>query len=189
MAIKEDYRIRKTKRALASALFVLLSEKSLDDITVMELCDRAEIRRTTFYKHYRDKYDYIASFSRMLRAKFDAIYNVDSVGISVDYFSEYAKQMILFIAQHEKFVDNIFESSAFPAVLSALSAQNYADTYRNLETYIAGGGVVHNSPDVIACVAVGGVSGAIQMWLESGRKRPAEELAEELAELIRKLFV
>jgi hypothetical protein len=36
---------------------------------------------------------------------------------------------------------------------------------------------------------VGGVSGAIQMWLESGRKRPAEELGEELAELIRKLFV
>lgn len=189
MAEREDYRIRKTKRALASALFVLLSEKSIDDITVIELCECAGIRRTTFYKHYRDKYDYIASFGRMMRAKFDALYKVEEEGVSVDYFAEYAKQMILFIAQHEKLVDNIFESSAFPAVLSALSAQNYVDTYESLKRYVNAGGVLHNSPDVIACVAVGGVSGAIQMWLESGRERPANELAEELAELIRKLFI
>ena len=189
MAVKEDYRIRKTKRALASALFTLLSEKSIDDITVIELCECAGIRRTTFYKHYRDKYDYIGSFAGMLRAKFDALYKIDEVGVSVDYFTEYAKQMILFIAQHEKLVDNIFHSTAFPAVLSALSARNYADTHESLEKYISGGGVIHGSPEVVACVAVGGVSGAIQMWLESGKTISAEKLADEVSKLITKLFV
>ena len=55
MARKEDLRVRKTKKAIAEAFMALLEEKNYDEITVNELCDRAGVRRTTFYKHYKDK--------------------------------------------------------------------------------------------------------------------------------------
>ncbi|MFR7670084.1 MAG: hypothetical protein ACLU0O_04550 [Collinsella sp.] len=35
---------------------------SFEDLTVAMLCDRAMIRRTTFYKHFRDKNDYFAFY-------------------------------------------------------------------------------------------------------------------------------
>lgn len=54
---KEDLRIKRTKNLLVKALFELLAEKSIDKISVLDICDRAAVHRTTFYKHYEDKYD------------------------------------------------------------------------------------------------------------------------------------
>ncbi len=48
----ENQRIRLTKRMLKEALARLLDQKSIDKITVYELCSEAEINRTTFYKYY-----------------------------------------------------------------------------------------------------------------------------------------
>jgi AcrR family transcriptional regulator len=55
-----DLRIQKTRKALTGALYDLLCEKSLDDITVTELCNRAVIRKATFYKHFGDKTELLA---------------------------------------------------------------------------------------------------------------------------------
>lgn len=55
MEEKVDFRVKKTRKALLQALRALLSEKSFDDITVTELCERAEIRRVTFYSHFGGK--------------------------------------------------------------------------------------------------------------------------------------
>lgn len=53
----EDRRIRKTKKALRQSLSVLLAEKSIQEITVKELTNLADIHRGTFYFHYKDVYD------------------------------------------------------------------------------------------------------------------------------------
>ncbi|MDR1116954.1 MAG: TetR/AcrR family transcriptional regulator C-terminal domain-containing protein [Oscillospiraceae bacterium] len=45
-------RIEKTKQELIKALYNLLAEKSIKNITVSELCKKAKINRTTFYKYY-----------------------------------------------------------------------------------------------------------------------------------------
>ena len=57
-----DLRIKKTYRALFDAFTELLEEHRFEDLTVAMLCDRAMIRRTTFYKHFRDKNDYFAFY-------------------------------------------------------------------------------------------------------------------------------
>lgn len=51
---KEDRRIRRTKRKLQEALFLTLSQKPLEKITVKELCERAGITRATFYVYFED---------------------------------------------------------------------------------------------------------------------------------------
>ena len=64
MEQKMDLRIRKTYKALKDTFLELLSEKKFEDITVNELCERAMVRRATFYKHFADKYDFFAFFIR-----------------------------------------------------------------------------------------------------------------------------
>lgn len=54
---KNDRRVRKTQRALQSALAELMIEKDLKNITVQELVDKADVHRATFYTHYHDVYD------------------------------------------------------------------------------------------------------------------------------------
>ena len=46
---------------LKSALMEVLQTKKIDDITVQELLDRADVSRPTFYRHYCDKYDLLAA--------------------------------------------------------------------------------------------------------------------------------
>ena len=52
-----DLRIEKTRRAIKSAFLALLTVKKLEQITVKELCQSAQISKGTFYLHYHDLYD------------------------------------------------------------------------------------------------------------------------------------
>jgi AcrR family transcriptional regulator len=54
---KMDRRVSRTRSALRRALLGLLDEKSYQEITVEEITARADVSRTTFYLHYKDKED------------------------------------------------------------------------------------------------------------------------------------
>ena len=55
--IKEDRRVRKTKKALREGLSELLTQKSIQEITVKELTEKVDIHRSTFYINFTDIYD------------------------------------------------------------------------------------------------------------------------------------
>jgi AcrR family transcriptional regulator len=48
-----DKRVLKTRSAIFNAVFDLSTEKDLEKITVIELCERAGINKSTFYLHYK----------------------------------------------------------------------------------------------------------------------------------------
>ena len=52
-----DKRIEKTKRSIVNAFLELRSRKAIEKITVKELCEKAEINKSTFYTHFKDIYD------------------------------------------------------------------------------------------------------------------------------------
>lgn len=52
-----DRRVRRTRELLRGALLSLIQEKGYDRITVQDILDRADVGRSTFYAHYRDKDD------------------------------------------------------------------------------------------------------------------------------------
>lgn len=54
-----DRRIRKTQTALKDAVLALASERDLDEITVQDIVDRADVSRATFYVHYGSKEDLV----------------------------------------------------------------------------------------------------------------------------------
>jgi AcrR family transcriptional regulator len=56
-----DRRTSRTRRALRKALIELIMEKRYDAITVQNVIDRADVGRSTFYAHFRDKEDLFLS--------------------------------------------------------------------------------------------------------------------------------
>lgn len=58
---KGDRRANRTRRSLSEALIALIREKRWDTITVQHVIDRANVGRSTFYAHYRDKEDLLRS--------------------------------------------------------------------------------------------------------------------------------
>lgn len=108
-----DLRTKKTKKLLREALKTLLRYKSLDDITVKEICEHASINRVTFYDHYFNKeelhneiiskveYDIIKEFK-----KDNSIYYLDKnyrkiLQKLVDYFDNNRKRFNAFLSNQQ----------------------------------------------------------------------------------------
>ena len=49
-----DRRVKYTKMVLRNALIKLLETKPISRITIKEICEEADINRTTYYAHYTD---------------------------------------------------------------------------------------------------------------------------------------
>ena len=50
----------RTKLWIADKMKDLMKTKSIEQIRITEICDLAEIERSTFYYHFKDKYDLVA---------------------------------------------------------------------------------------------------------------------------------
>lgn len=63
-----DRRTQRTRHTLSHALVALIQKKRYDAITVQDICEQANVGRSTFYAHYHDKDDLLASnFSEMMK--------------------------------------------------------------------------------------------------------------------------
>lgn len=64
---RDDRRVCRTRRSLSRALVELMMEKRYTAITVQDVIDRADVGRSTFYAHYRDKEDlFLSQWKRLL---------------------------------------------------------------------------------------------------------------------------
>lgn len=58
----EDLRVQRTRKLLQKALLDLTVEKGFAAITVRDITERAMVNRSTFYRHYLDKYDLLEQY-------------------------------------------------------------------------------------------------------------------------------
>lgn len=72
---KPDRRIQRTQSLLREALVALILEKGYTQITVQDILDRANLGRSTFYAHYRDKDDLLLSGFGDMMADFERKYS------------------------------------------------------------------------------------------------------------------
>ena len=79
-----DKRIINTKNKLTNTLLDLISEKKIKEITVLELCKKAHINRTTFYKYYTDIDDLVLKYEETLLEKLEN--NVNEIKRNYKYF-------------------------------------------------------------------------------------------------------
>lgn len=176
--MKNDPRVRYTEMIIKKAFLELLQQKPMNKITVREICDKAEINRSTFYKHYLDCYNL------MDKLKEEALLQFDTLMAGTE--------------GHE----------VMPAVLSILKAIQSNQVLRSLITQDRGNGefthqIVRScfryldlhlpvSPErgwgerqkkMGYAFLTGGVSSVIQYWIQSGCKEPSEQIAAAIMEL------
>jgi AcrR family transcriptional regulator len=193
---KTDRRIHRTKRMLKEALFALILEKGYDGVTVEDITQKADLGRTTFYLHYRDKED-------LLLKSIDAIAD-DLIGqIShTNLFSGEVDPIISFIEMQKlNPVSLVFQHAAenaslYQIILRGGSATTAAGRFREIiRTAAKAFFGVHlkqtgsvNQPeiplDVLANYYAGSLLSLVTWWLENGMPYPPEQMAS----IFRQLF-
>lgn len=82
---------KRTKRIIIIAFQDLLYTHMLDSITVNDICEKAMIHRSSFYRYFEDKYDLLNEFTDYLGILF------------LDYLKEHSNKPF-----HDCFVDFIY---------------------------------------------------------------------------------
>ena len=77
----QDRRIVRTEQALRTALIALTEERGLEGFTVNDLCERADINRSTFYNHFHDKDELLRALEAEVMADLEA-YRAKLSGVS-----------------------------------------------------------------------------------------------------------
>ena len=176
-----DRRVRKTKIALTDALMALLSEKSLKDITVIELTQKADVNRATFYLHYNGIYDMVDKLKREIAEFLSALITDHFPEISVGdpypamlelyrYFSENKSLYSLVFGENGdlSFVDtmtDVIRSRYFDVVAAAQDSGYTLSTDEHIVGFYQ-----YN-------FVAAGVASMIKHWLEVDRAETPEEMA------------
>lgn len=129
-----DRRIRRTRTAVFNAVLDLMVEKDTSKITVLELCKRADINKSTFYLHYKSMEDCLQSCFQIImngiidiskKIKYDEIKHnpqiavdklLDEVERNIDYLSKFKSSSICAPAikmLKENLVSSISQSNGF----------------------------------------------------------------------------
>ncbi|MCI9368668.1 MAG: TetR/AcrR family transcriptional regulator [Oscillospiraceae bacterium] len=190
MEQKLDLRIQKTYLALSGALLEAMGEKPFEDIRVNELCDRAMVRKSTFYKHFGDKYELLAFVVRQGLRRFDAQIGegstadmdpVDSYGRIIDCLFDYLRG-------NEHLIRSVSGSGCFPLVLDILSEQIVRDIQDKLREDCRKGHKMPASPEVMAPFFVGAVTECVKRWMAGGRKMGKGDLKGQIGGLLRAVY-
>lgn len=120
-----------TKRALAASLKSLLTNRTLDKITVKEITDDCGVNRQTFYYHFQDIYDllewiFLDDADRLLSGK-----------KSYDTWQEGLRQILKYCQDNRALVLNAYHS------LSRDSLENYLN--RSIQPIISS--IIDSVPD------------------------------------------
>ena len=104
-----DRRIEKTKHSICNAFIELRSRKPLERITVKELCESAQINKTTFYSHYVDIFDLSEQIESDVIS--DIIRNLHSIENVILDPAAFSHSLFLEYTAHSTLLTTIFSGS------------------------------------------------------------------------------
>ena len=178
-----DLRVRRTHKLLWEALMALLVEQDFEAISVKDICDRAMVHRTTFYKHYQDKYDLLL---RGMSEMHEAL--IKQINKASPRTAERNATRSQYIFKHIK------ENQHFYKIM--LCGDGIAPFQNLMRTYLASlyenglnkslqGKITPPIPiPIIAQFYAGALISITAWWLENALPYSCEEIAEHFTHLI-----
>ncbi len=175
MNVKNNRLNRETDERIIETVYRMMTEehRPIGKITVREICERADIHRSTFYAHYQDVYDLVerveTSMSRQLTETF--FRKLDENAHARECFTE----LFSFIRDHKEFyLYYLSESRKFGVLQLAWDVirERYSGTEVSPRTF---GAENYEEMEYHGAFFLIGMTAVVKMWLQKGcREEPAE---------------
>ena len=180
-----DLRVKKTQRALMDSFLELLKTKNFSQITVQDLCDRAMVRRSTFYRHYSDKYDLL---NQVLANFFNSLHesHLDNLLVKEPktYFENIVRETLYFLIENRDTIQSVFTIAYYDEITRIVYNQLYKGVERQVNFDIRHGIRFNIDLEVYMEFMAGGILRIIYAWLKEGQTRSVEDLTREVVKII-----
>ncbi|WP_216663174.1 TetR/AcrR family transcriptional regulator [Bacillus haikouensis] len=168
-----DRRKKYTRMVLKESLLKLLQDKSISSITIKEICEAADINRSTFYAHYANQYELLDSIEEEFIE--DLVSTLGRYNFSKE---DEALQMT------EKLFDYIAEKNAICQTLLSENTDMYflkkgmMITHEFIfKNWISDSGIDQETYEYINIFMVSGSIHVIKNWVENGMEKTPGEMA------------
>ena len=172
------------RRQLRECLITLLKEKKVQDITVRELTDMADLNRGTFYLHYKDVFDLLEKTEAELQEDFNQLVcKHDAVDLK-------QRPSVIFNEIYSLVYDN---ADLIEILLGENGDLNFVNRLKQLirekclkdwmEVFRSGNAAAF---DAFFSFIVSGCIGLVQYWLQTGLKETPEQMAKLTEHIITK---
>ena len=169
--------VRNTKRRLYESLMKLVGKKPLNQVTVKELTDDADVNRSTFYFHYQD----VNSMVLEMEDRFLEDFSVALTALE-QKSHDFIAILVRCLENHRDLCKLLLGSNgdmSFVEKMKAIVAEKCSKIWKD---------AVPELTDVEASAMdtflIGGVMSTLQTWVLSETRVPASEITEILNRLI-----
>ena len=162
MNTKNNQRTRLSKLLLKNAIMDLLKGKgSVDKISVRELCNRAELNRSTFYAHYNEPKDLLLEVENELLLSTEE--HLKKIGEENDIGAHrYILSFLKYIKDNDKQFRTLLVDSAEPDFRSRFMQQSILQFVENLNISFG-----KDAEQYIYSYILNGSTGIILQWIRS----------------------
>ncbi|MBQ7516183.1 MAG: TetR/AcrR family transcriptional regulator C-terminal domain-containing protein [Schwartzia sp.] len=164
-------RKKTTKEMIAHALVELSATKSINKITIQEIAEACGLTKTTFYNHFRDKYDLIVwAYAEPVR---DIVSRVDGAGYGI---GDAILDIIRYFDRNREFILNALKNTSGQNYFLHHVARIHFTVLRDFVAARSGGAMPEKLEILMKLYAYGTVQKTCE-WLLDGAPVPAEQFA------------
>ena len=177
---RTDPRTRKTKRAIRNAFAKLLSEKEINDITVHDVAELAEINRKTFYRYYAGIYQVVDEIENEIVRSYEQI--LGEIDFRKDIENPYRifERLTATINTDLDFYGYLLSMQGNVSLVSKISGMLKSKTMETLLLHVP---MDAQKADIMLDYVISGMVAVYQRWFNAGRCESIELLSKTLSVL------
>lgn len=185
--MKEHGDLRKTRsrQYLVAALIHLMDQKTIDEITVQNLVEEAQVARSTFYSQFEDKQDFLDTITDEIFTQLRKETKPDSYaresGLSSKSNCKYYVKHFQYIAGHAEFFRVMLGRNGLPSFRQKME-ESARITYTEILNQFSDEDLSLPKAYLIQYIISAHI-GITSKWLEDGMKYSPAYLAELLTHL------
>lgn len=181
---KEDLRITKTKKVLYETLLTLLADKSFEELKVSDICETALVNRSTFYAHFGDKYELLASYIDELKnALLNELNKNENITNTKDYYLKMIDIFLEYLSSRKEIYRKIMTKNRNNIVMDMIYSSFKKDIEKNIEK-IKTDKQEHIPSSFISQFYLGAISGICMGLIENPNKYSIQDIMMYLDKLI-----
>lgn len=184
VARKEDRRVKITKLLLKKSLIDLLYQKNINKITIKELCEMADLNRSTFYAHYTDAYDLLDNIKDAYMK--NIIKEVPIMKLKYSHSDMVIKNILNYILDNKKLSKLLLGEKGevtFQKRLMSIVYDDLQDMLLKIEN------ISEEQAKFISSYIITGSIGVLQNWIENDFHQPVAIVSEVIGNLTKTIMI
>lgn len=155
-------RVKMTKLLLKNSLIDLMKQKSIHNVSIKEICEGADVNRSTFYRHYNTQYELYDDIMQDISDDIEVLFNEKSSSLN-------------FLTAVLEYIEK--NRDTFLVILSGNGNMSMGEAFNIMTEKFIDKTQLSEMGVYVAQFVSAGITSTLWTWLNKEKRRPAHELA------------